>query len=72
MKNDIGTYYNNSFFMAKRGPLMSAHMKYIPVYQQYRNIGTELLTTVDFCLSGKRLIQLEMIMSLLIGISAGK
>ncbi|XP_019852350.1 PREDICTED: uncharacterized protein LOC109582159 [Amphimedon queenslandica] len=52
IKNDIGTYYNNSFFMAKRGPLMSAHMKYIPVYQQYSSIDAVLLTTVDFCLSG--------------------
>ena len=43
------TYTNNSFFTAKLGPLKSAHMKYIPVYQQTAD-GTDLVTTVDFCL----------------------
>uniref|UniRef100_A0A1X7UUN3 Uncharacterized protein n=1 Tax=Amphimedon queenslandica TaxID=400682 RepID=A0A1X7UUN3_AMPQE len=62
------TYTNNSFFMAKRGPLKSAHMKYIPVYQQTAD-GTDLVTTVDFCLTS--LLYTGYVKAVMIGVSIG-
>ena len=56
------TYSNNSFFIAKRGPLMSAHMKYIPIYQQIAD-GIELVTTVDFCVLNSEAVSANDILS---------
>lgn len=44
--------------MAKRGPLNSAHMKYIPVYQQTAN-GIDLVTTVNFCVVNSEAVSTE-------------
>ena len=56
------TYSNNSFFMAEYDPLMSAHMKYIPIYQQTAD-GIELLTIVDFCLLNSEAVSANDILS---------
>ena len=69
------TYLCNNFFTAKRGPLMSAHMKYIPIYQQTADGDTDLVTTLDFCLSSKTnqpLIKINLKYYFLIGLSYSK
>ena len=68
------TYVCNNFFMAKRGPLMSAHKKYIPIYKQTAD-GTDSVTTVDFCLTSKTngpLIKINFKYYFLIGLSYSK
>ena len=58
--------------MAKRGPLMSAHMKYIPIYQKTIFGTADILSTVDFCLSGKAHQPEINHYFIIIGLSAGK